>query len=87
MEQTQNFKIATINAKVNADLKNDFTSVLSKEHIASQTYFFEWSMQLAVEYREEFFEFMRSKKLSDKYEQKVPQLDNGTESENVRASM
>ncbi|WP_338765743.1 hypothetical protein WAF17_02290 [Bernardetia sp. ABR2-2B] len=84
MEQSQKTKIATINAKVNADLKDDFTHALLEEHVASQTYFFEWAMQLAIEHRKDFFEFMRSKKLSDKYvHQKIPQLNTGAESSNV----
>lgn len=83
MEQSQKSKIATINAKVNAELKDDFTTALSKAHVSSQTYFFEWSMQVAIEHRKEFFEFMRSKKLSDKYVQKIQQPNTSAESTNV----
>ncbi|WP_375560637.1 hypothetical protein ACE193_23570 [Bernardetia sp. OM2101] len=53
---------------INRKLKIDFLRVLEEEKIGHQSDFFVWTMQVAIEHQNEFFNFLRGKKIIGNYE-------------------
>ena len=53
---------------ISRQLKKDFLRVLEEEKIGHQSHFFVWTMQAAIEHQNEFFNFLRGKKIIRNYE-------------------
>ncbi|WP_291727838.1 hypothetical protein [Bernardetia sp.] len=53
---------------ISRQLKKDFLKVLEEEKIGHQSDFFVWTMQIAIEHQNEFFNFLRGKKIIRSYE-------------------